>query len=66
MTKNHVLLKRNSSKVETKSNNGMIHVQKENKSTCINYQNILKLARVAIHQILMLLHEMQYKLSSFG
>ena len=55
MTKNHVLLKRNSSKVETKSNNGMIHVQKENKSTCINYQNILKLARVAIHQILMLI-----------
>ena len=28
---------------------------KENKSTCINYQNILKLARVAIHQILMLI-----------
>ena len=29
MTKNHVLLKRNSSKVETKSNNGMIHVKKK-------------------------------------
>ena len=48
-------LKRNSSKVEIKSNNGMIHVQKENKSSCINYQNILKLARVAIHQLLMLI-----------